>query len=631
MTKNYEWAGPNANVAEVLNKYCYGSSKPPFALMLNGPWGCGKTWLVKRLFDKKRTDRESDSELNMIYVSLYGMQNAEEITQAIYVAMHPILGGKIGELGKTVFKGLLKSTLKIDLYHLDDNKTDLSVILGMSGETKSKDKIFKKRILVLDDVERAKMPVSDILALVQPLVESHENRVILVANEKEIATDDNEERKRYERTKEKTVYLTLRVQPDIKSTWKDVIESEFKKDLKKSEDKDNFGKFLLENENNFIDFFEKTNVENIRILQLFLSSGKYLFPSFKGKQEDNNNIIFDILCLLYVLLIEKNIHGRTYDDIEKIVGPISKEDVNNDSYSKTRESNYFNLLKVYRMLNESIYYLLEKGILNKEDFEDNLSYFIHNRTTPIWKRISAFIYEKPSDTHYDSLIGKFRSYLEKETAENDKELLHVCDVYFMLKNMKINSFNDIDSATLLEKYTKRYCDSLLSKEIASLTQNDIWNVKDYFWEFHKENISKIKKINDILSCKKKKYLLKKIKDYFEEKIKNNQPFEITNLFLQRRFPTDDNPFLHNIDPDKFLECIDQLPTGSEQNKIFRELYFRFQEAKNKEWQNEKEWFETIIQKLREKADDATTHPFIKRLTELHLKTLEEGPRKPLTD
>ncbi|MBA5727415.1 P-loop NTPase fold protein [Bombella mellum] len=54
MTDDYEWAGPNANIAKVLDKYCYGASRPPFALMLDGAWGCGKTWFIKRFFEKKK-------------------------------------------------------------------------------------------------------------------------------------------------------------------------------------------------------------------------------------------------------------------------------------------------------------------------------------------------------------------------------------------------------------------------------------------------------------------------------------------------------------------------------------------------------------------------------------------------
>ncbi len=634
MPEKYEWAGPNADVAKVLDKYCYGTSKPPFALMLDGTWGCGKTWFIKRFFEEKKKDRASDNEPDMIYVSLYGIQDAEEITKAIYTAMHPILGGKVGELGKVVFKGLLKSTLKIDLHHL--NKVDLSFTLGLPDYNRKidifskrdkKKNTFQNRILVFDDVERAKMPVSDILALIQPLVESYEDRVILVANEKEIASGNETERNRYKCIKEKTVYLTVTLTPDAESSWKAILTR-----LPKGP----FHKFLNERTEDFCSFIRETKQENLRILHFFINFGKDVFQSFNTKEnQEDDNVVFDILCLLYGLLIEKNIRGRTSFEITNILTDPFKS--NKETYKETYDSNYFSILKTYYSLWKIVYDLIESGTLHLEDFKNNLSYFIRNQTTPIWKRLSTFQFETPSKEHYTKLIKEFRSHLQTQTAENDAELLHVCNVYLMLKNMNIDGFNTKDSDILLKEYIKKYCESLLSKEIDSLNQNAIPNGMDpAFWGFLEENAKKIKKINDIIAHRKNKYIPEKIVKIYEEKLDENQLLEALKFFSEDHPFAGDIPFIHKIDPDNLLANIDKLPTGLEQHRFFQKLYHRFQNTKRKLdnsktleatkplWKADEEWFEKFIEKLQKKADGASTHPLMRRLIEIHIKTLREG-------
>ncbi|MCX5620004.1 P-loop NTPase fold protein [Bombella pollinis] len=604
MTKNYEWAGPNANVAEVLNKYCYGSSKPPFALMLDGPWGCGKTWLVKRLFDKKRTDRESDSELNMIYVSLYGMQNAEEITQAIYVAMHPILGGKIGELGKTVFKGLLKSTLKIDLYHLDDNKTDLSVILGMSGETKNKDKIFKKRILVLDDVERAKMPVSDILALVQPLVESHENRVILVANEKEIAIDDNEERKRYERTKEKTVYLTLQVQPDIESTWKDVIESE---------DKDDFKKFLLKNKETFIKKIKNQYTDNLRILNFFITFGDELFQSIteKYKCEEYNESILSILSILY-FRITCHIHRSS-----------NHQDTNIEKENQESTGHYVN---PYQPLYNSIDDLIKTGFFNKTNINEYICTFFNEKETPSWKKILFYLHKKTTSEYYEDIVNSFEQDFKNKTPSNDGEVLHVCDIYIMLNRIGVSGFTQKNYIDLLKEYVNKYFKSrtfnennlaFLEKDYNSPSLNNALAFSERETPSFKEIFAFFQKVGtesmmESINLKiKEAEKLDKITDLIETILSKNKNNIFDTLILLTIKP---NVFLRNLTSFSGEKQIDFLRTLADHSALMAENPSNLLASKNG-------WFNEVIKCLKQEIEDESTHPLRKELLCLQIKLL----------
>ncbi|MCQ0040948.1 MAG: KAP family NTPase [Bombella sp.] len=622
MTDDYEWAGPNANIAKVLDKYCYGASRPPFALMLDGAWGCGKTWFIKRFFEEKKKNRISDSELGMIYVSLYGIQDAEEITKAIYAAMHPILGGKIGELGKVVFKGLLKSTLKIDLHHLENGKADLSAVLGIPDNTGNKDRIFRNRILVFDDVERAKMPVSDILALVQPLVESHEDRVILVANEKDIAADNEVERDRYERVKEKTIYLSLHLTPDIGKTFK---------------------KFITENENGiFISFIEenkeymynliiKSSCSNLRIVDFFMTFGEYLL---EYTYEEINNIIYNrnilnIVSILYGVLIENSINKNTFDNIEHIMlfdfNEKFAKDIFSDEYyenikekhSKIREKPYFPMMKDQQNTVRIMYQFIKNGILNPDE-RSYLSNIISNEIhIPTYKKIHS--YQQYDKNEYDRLLEEFLEEFHELNVQDDYELIKMCDIYLMLARLNISPFNEEPISTL-ETYIKRHFKKRLfnqEKDIEAYVDRIFLNEHSHSLMYIERGSESFKEILLFFSKEKNHFIKINVENYVKYKIKKEKALELLGMIKYNNYNyLTENPFLNKIDPSYFLEILNDL-IGYSRDMAFSTLNHRFKQSQNTSnpLHPEKEWFEQLHQKLIELINHKHTHP-------LHRETLK---------
>lgn len=53
-----------------------------YAIMLDGEWGCGKSFFVKDVLIPKLQDTRI-----AIYVSLFGLKNVEEISTAIFSAI----------------------------------------------------------------------------------------------------------------------------------------------------------------------------------------------------------------------------------------------------------------------------------------------------------------------------------------------------------------------------------------------------------------------------------------------------------------------------------------------------------------------------------------------------------------
>lgn len=66
-----------------------------FALMINGAWGCGKTYFIKNTLESKIGEiscpNKKNQKYKQIYVSLYGVSSIDEIRDRIFYEINPNL------------------------------------------------------------------------------------------------------------------------------------------------------------------------------------------------------------------------------------------------------------------------------------------------------------------------------------------------------------------------------------------------------------------------------------------------------------------------------------------------------------------------------------------------------------
>ena len=60
MTQENWISAPNKHIEEYLDYYFDGKKNFQYAVLLNGAWGSGKTWFVKKIFRKKGRSGEED-------------------------------------------------------------------------------------------------------------------------------------------------------------------------------------------------------------------------------------------------------------------------------------------------------------------------------------------------------------------------------------------------------------------------------------------------------------------------------------------------------------------------------------------------------------------------------------------
>lgn len=159
-----------------------------YAVLIDGEWGCGKTYYVKNALTEAIGKKYPDREVK--YISLYGMKSGEEICDAIalsaigkYLAIVPGHDTKffsfLTSIGGPAIKKLLGNFAEdLDIKNIAFDKADLS-----------------KSIFIFDDVERCECPINQVFGVINDLVEHRELKVILVANEKEISVQSESGRR----------------------------------------------------------------------------------------------------------------------------------------------------------------------------------------------------------------------------------------------------------------------------------------------------------------------------------------------------------------------------------------------------------------------------------------------------
>ena len=189
---------PNKHIEEYLDYYFDGKKNFEYAVLLNGAWGSGKTWFIK-----KYIERQESKGKKVAYISLNGLSKTSDIDDEIFRCIHPKLASKGAKILGKVAKGALKVAFRFDWD--GDSKHDGQISTSIPNIVLPDYlKITAKFILVFDDLERCELKKEEILGYINYFVEQEGIKTLIVSNEEEIK--DNEE---YARKKEKLIGATF--------------------------------------------------------------------------------------------------------------------------------------------------------------------------------------------------------------------------------------------------------------------------------------------------------------------------------------------------------------------------------------------------------------------------------------
>ena len=297
-----------------------------YAIMINGKWGCGKTYFITKTLIPHLENNASKTKFTVNYVSLYGIKEPSEISDALLAQTIEDELNKRTNLNKKrshIITSLISKAMNIGSNAIGSSKNDLLDIFTTISS-------FDDHVIVFDDLERCSCDVNTVLGYINNFVEHSNAFIIVVSNEEEIGrwqlesnpelqmlvllnkrfdvpvplTDAEEisfyamangnepqpshtemsinpakmrtmreyvfnSNEQYKRIKEKVIGITIDYVPDLPEIYKKVI------------DESRIEKSLLDATANLIEFFldiaQKENHPNIRSFQFFLEKTKSIF------------------------------------------------------------------------------------------------------------------------------------------------------------------------------------------------------------------------------------------------------------------------------------------------------------------------------------------------------------------
>ena len=274
----------NKQLEQYLNYATYN-----YAFMINGQWGSGKSYFIDNKCVKMFDDKE------FIKVSLNGLKENREIDiKLVETLIQDHLGrGKLKKIGlkKVLSADLLKQfNYKNIIAFLD--KEYRKLFIDVAFELIKKALNENAIVLVFDDIERGEIPIDNLLAYINDLVEIKKLKVIVIANEEMYA-----DLERFKEIKEKVIGISVEYIPNIEENIKEFSES-----IKDKKVKD----VIVKNRKIIKDEMCKRNCANMRTLQFIIDRFSNLYNIVLKDEECENELLNKILkYIVYASIIYK--------------------------------------------------------------------------------------------------------------------------------------------------------------------------------------------------------------------------------------------------------------------------------------------------------------------------------------
>ncbi|WP_195972421.1 P-loop NTPase fold protein [Clostridium thermobutyricum] len=171
------------NIIDIINDYveeeCVGG-----AILIDGEWGTGKTYFIENKVIKELQDKGQ----KVIYISLYGMTSILDIEKELLINTIPLL--KTGKKVPKFIWELLSCGINLKTgINLDDYAQKFEEAFLNSNHE------YTRYVIIFDDLERCNIPINSVLGYINKLVEHEKQKVIIIANEKELNKNNFNENK----------------------------------------------------------------------------------------------------------------------------------------------------------------------------------------------------------------------------------------------------------------------------------------------------------------------------------------------------------------------------------------------------------------------------------------------------
>jgi DNA polymerase III delta prime subunit len=398
----------NRHIREYLHYYVKLPQPPHYAVLINGPWGIGKTFVVRKILK----EQFKDDPTGYTYVTLYGLTSTEEIDIALLEAHFP--AWRLVKAAGRVTDSLLKK-LGLDL-NADIKPADIL----------RKD---KERLYVFDDLERCSMSIDQVLGYINGFVEHNDCRVVIVANEKEIKDPA------YANKREKLIGKVLQVQPVTEEALDDFISK-----LKTKAARE----LLTSRKSEILAIYDQSGFNNLRILQQSLWDFERLVKVIDPSYLDLKDAITALLQLFLALSFEFKSGTIMEDDLsdrlDKIVaGGHEVEEAKNQNRLFVASQKYKDLYLHADYLPEPLLVdILARGSVDQgavRTFMSASPHYVRPKGEPAWQVV--WDGQNRDDEEFERACQSMEADFKACKFEETGEVLHVLGLRLWLSEIKV--------------------------------------------------------------------------------------------------------------------------------------------------------------------------------------------------
>lgn len=290
-------------------------NEPVGALLLTGKWGCGKSYLVKKIAEELNKSKKAAVSV----ISLFGLDSVASINERV---KDEYIGFKLGSLGKAAkklskgFTTVAKDGLAVASIAAEGSPGLSAASHGLSAlmsydvfgfievrNTIGKEENTRSFVLVFDDLERNRLCKKDLLGTLNEYVENKNIKVIIVADEEKISDEE------YKEYKEKLIFRTIKLKTNYNEIIDDIVENyrENSKDYKN---------FLKDNTSLLKQLFFESESDNIRTIKCIITDFERFYDTWEKAEIKNDKMNWALYTFGADVYVSKN--PKKYEDSRKI-------------------------------------------------------------------------------------------------------------------------------------------------------------------------------------------------------------------------------------------------------------------------------------------------------------------------
>lgn len=274
------------------------------ALLLKGKWGCGKSFLVKKIAEEQGNTKKAAIAI----VSLFGLDSVAAVNKSVKDKFVSFRFGALDKANNKITKAftkIIKDGLEIANKAANGNAALSAASHGISSamnydvlgfieikNTIKQGEIIRKFVIVFDDLERSNLEKKELLGAINEYVENKQIKVIIIADEDKV---DGEEYKEY---KEKLISRTIKMTADYEALIDSIINGY-------AETAIGYKVFLKENVSLIKQVFRESQTDNLRILKTAIADFERIYAAWKESEISINMMKWALYTFIAEVFVSK--------------------------------------------------------------------------------------------------------------------------------------------------------------------------------------------------------------------------------------------------------------------------------------------------------------------------------------